>query len=161
SGLAPIRSPAATNTELATLARKCLTSVAMCSAPPADTLIFLVRSAGSAIRMPPGGGLRWPWKSLTAMIVSSIGAFAASAPCARAGAPLQAPSRSANASLMDVDGRIAVAAQRFALPPRALLLALAALGGAFAFFGALAALGAVLAAFAGFAAGFAQNRRDA
>src|SRR5215472_12081691 len=37
SGLAPIKSPAATNTVLRICARSPLTSVAMCSAPPAET----------------------------------------------------------------------------------------------------------------------------
>ena len=60
SGLAPIRSPAATNTLFFFLARSCLTSVAMCSAPPAGTAIFLVWSFGSAMEMPPSGGLRLP-----------------------------------------------------------------------------------------------------
>src|SRR4051812_43327273 len=46
----------------------------MCSAPPAVTTVFLVLSSGSAIRMPPGGGRRLPWKSLIARIRSSTGA---------------------------------------------------------------------------------------
>ena len=70
SGLAPIRSPAATNTECFFLARRSLTSVAMCSAPPAETAICLVLSVGSAMAMPPSGGLRCPWKSLMARIVT-------------------------------------------------------------------------------------------
>jgi hypothetical protein len=37
-------------------ARSCLTSVAICSAPPASTAIFLLLSLGSAILIPPGGG---------------------------------------------------------------------------------------------------------
>ena len=60
NGLAPIRSPAATNTLFFLFARSCLTSVAMCSAPPAETAIFLVLSCGSAMEMPPGGGRRLP-----------------------------------------------------------------------------------------------------
>ena len=46
----------------------------MCSAPPAGTVIFFAWSAGSAMRMPPGGGLRLPWKSLTARMPSLTGA---------------------------------------------------------------------------------------
>ena len=68
SGLAPIRSPAATKIVLLWPSRSCLTSVAMCSAPPAATVIFLVLSSGSAIPIPPGGGRRLPWKSLMARI---------------------------------------------------------------------------------------------
>ena len=60
SGLAPIRSPAATNTLFFLLARSCLTSVAMCSAPPAGTAIRLLLSCGSRMEMPPSGGLRLP-----------------------------------------------------------------------------------------------------
>ena len=46
----------------------------MCSTPPAGTTIFLVLSSGSAIRMPPGGGRRLPWRSLMARMRNSTGA---------------------------------------------------------------------------------------
>src|SRR5215475_13317858 len=70
-----MRSPAATNTVLFFLARSPLTSVAMCSAPPAGMAIFLFASFGSAMEMPPNGGLRLPWKSLIARMVMATRAL--------------------------------------------------------------------------------------
>jgi hypothetical protein len=58
NGLAPIRSPAATKIVFLCPSRSWPTSVAICSAPPAGTVIFLVLSSGSAIVIPPGGGRR-------------------------------------------------------------------------------------------------------
>src|SRR5215467_7457350 len=70
-----MRSPAATNTLFFLLARSPLTSVAMCSAPPAGMAIFLFASFGSAMEMPPNGGLRLPWKSLIARMVMATRAL--------------------------------------------------------------------------------------
>ena len=56
NGLAPIRSPAATKIVFLCPSRSWPTSVAMCSAPPAGTVIFFVLSSGSAIVIPPGEG---------------------------------------------------------------------------------------------------------
>ena len=73
SGVAPIRSPAATKMWFGFFARNSATAVARCSAPPAGTLIVFVGSAGSLMRMPPCGAFRLPWKSLIARIFTCTG----------------------------------------------------------------------------------------
>ena len=73
SGVAPIKSPAATKMWFGFLARNCATAVARCSLPPAGTSMVLVASAGSLMRMPPRGGLRLPWKSLIASSLTLTG----------------------------------------------------------------------------------------
>src|SRR6478752_7251642 len=63
NGDAPMRSPAATNTEFFTSDLAALTAVARYAAPPASTVVF---PSLSVIRPDePAGGCRLPWKSLT------------------------------------------------------------------------------------------------
>ena len=76
SGLAPIRSPAATKMWFGFLARSPATAVARCSEPPAGTSMVLPASAGSLMRMPPRGGFKLPWKSLMARILTLTGCVA-------------------------------------------------------------------------------------
>src|ERR1700729_30234 len=71
NGLAPIRSPAATKIVFLWPSPSCLTREAICSEPPAGTVIFLVLSVGSAILIPPDDARRYPWKSLIARMRKS------------------------------------------------------------------------------------------